>query len=398
MHLTASSLAAAPKKTQRIIGHIIGDFPGPTVVFFAAIHGNEPAGVRALEQVFDTLTKVNSDFYGQCYGILGNTKALEEGVRFLEKDLNRMWLPHQMGTLLQDEDETSPEGEEMRALYQLIEEIRSTAKPPLYFIDLHTTSGVTEPFVVMNDSLLNRRFTQHYPLPVILGIEEYLTGALLSHINEMGYVSIGFESGQHQSEAAVSNAVHFINYTLGLVGFIKMDSQNLKRVRGQLKQRGKALHRFYEIYYQHLLKVGIPFAMTPGFTNFEFVPKGTLLAKEGGQFIITRKKRQLFMPLYQDKGYEGYYFIRSIPLVFLGLSQYVRRARLDALLVGLPGVRWASPKKSALIVDRRIARFFAKSFFHLLGYRTRVMDQNHWVLKSRERNSRTGDYRGEGWW
>ena len=42
-------------KTERIIGQISGKEKGPTVVLFGGIHGNEPSGVEALEQVFRQL-------------------------------------------------------------------------------------------------------------------------------------------------------------------------------------------------------------------------------------------------------------------------------------------------------------------------------------------------------
>ena len=390
--------AIPTKKRQRIIGHLKGPHSGPTVVFFAGIHGNEPAGVKALEHCFAALAGEVNAMKGQCYGILGNLKALDQNVRFLDEDLNRMWLPHRLGSLRQDQAQCNAEEAEMVELYHLLQDIISNAPPPFYVIDLHTTSGETAPFVVMNDSLLNRRFTQQYPLPVILGIEEYLTGALLSHINERGYVAFGFESGQHESPEAVKNALTFIHYTLGLVGVVDVNDEALERWRVKLARTANTAHRFYEIYYQHLLRPDVPFTMQPGFVNFESVPKGTLIAKEGGRPIIVEKRRQLFMPLYQDSGYEGYYFIRSIPAVFLWLSKYLRKAKLDSVLAWLPGVRWASPKKSALIVDKRIARFFAKSFFHLLGYRTREIDAAQLVLHSRERPSRKADYKKERWY
>ena len=42
-------------ETKRIIGHIKGDLPGPTLIFFGGIHGNEQSGVTALEHVFKEL-------------------------------------------------------------------------------------------------------------------------------------------------------------------------------------------------------------------------------------------------------------------------------------------------------------------------------------------------------
>ena len=46
------------KQTDRIIGEIIGKNHEPAVVFFAGIHGNEPAGVYALQEVLNGLEPV----------------------------------------------------------------------------------------------------------------------------------------------------------------------------------------------------------------------------------------------------------------------------------------------------------------------------------------------------
>ena len=385
------------KSVQRIVGHIKSNSPGPTLIFFGGIHGNEPAGIRALQQVFLQLETETTPRYGEFYGIAGNLSALAKGVRFVDEDLNRIWLPHSMGSLSSLQPYKTSEGQEMEELDRLIREILRTASPPFYFIDLHTTSGETEPFIVMNDSLLNRRFTRNYPLPCILGIEEYLTGALLSHINEMGYVAFGFESGQHETTSAVTNALRFIWYTLGLTGFHKMDNKILKALKAKLNSSNTP-KRFFEIYHQHLIQENEAFKMLPGFVNFQTVPKGSNISISFGKPIVTKKRRQLFMPLYQAKGYEGFYFIRSVPYFFLWLSKHLRKLRADGFLALLPGIKWATSKKDTLYVDKRVARFFAKSIFHLLGYRTRQMDESHFVLKSRERNSKASDYKQAPWY
>jgi len=385
------------KSVRRIIGHVKGNSAGPTLVFFGGIHGNEPAGIRALQQVFSELDTENLSFHGELFGIAGNLTALSKEVRFIQEDLNRIWLPHRMGSFSAFETDRTMEGREMQELSRIIRHILHTASPPFYFIDLHTTSGDTEPFIVMNDSMLNRRFTQNFPLPCILGIEEYLTGALLSYINEMGYVALGFESGRHHDENAVINAKRFVLFTLGLTGFYPMDKIQLKRCREELNRTHTA-KRFFEIYHQHLIQQGEGFKMFPGFVNFEVVSKGVAVAQSFGKAIVTKRKRQLFMPLYQDKGYEGFYFIRSIPYFFLGLSKYLRKIKVDRLITVLPGIKWATAKKDSLYVDKRIARFFAKSIFHLLGYRTREVDTNHFVLKSREQNSKASDYKRAPWY
>lgn len=386
-----------PLRFNRMIGHIKGASPGPTVVFFGGVHGNEPAGIHALNAVLKQLAQKEETLKGTFFAIAGNLPALDKNVRFLQEDLNRIWLPHRIGNPVLNGTFLESDVREMHALHREIKHILKHFPPPFYFVDLHTTSGETEPFIVMNDSLLNRRFTKNYPLPIILGIEEYLTGALLSYMNEMGFVAFGFESGQHNDKRAVLNAENFIWYTLGLTGFYPMPETLLNDYRIELYKSNKASKRFFEIYYQHLIKEETNFKMLPGFDNFQTVPKNTPIAIENQKQIILDKKRQLFMPLYQDKGYEGFYFIRRIPLFFLWLSKYCRKLRLDGLLARLPGIKWASSKKEALYVDKRIARFFAKSIFHLLGYRTREMDKDHFVLRNREGNSKDKDYKGAPW-
>ncbi len=386
------------KKVQRIIGHVTGKNPGPTVVFFGGIHGNEPAGVIALQRVFSKLEALSPEEYcGEFIGIAGNLPALMKKVRFVDEDLNRIWFPHRLEGLHDAKQDQSVEAKEMLALHKFVMEILETASPPFYFIDLHTTSGATQPFIVVNDSLLNRRFTASYPLPVILGIEEYLTGAMLSYINELGYVAFGYESGEHEDPAAIVNAENFIWYTLGLTGYYPFSEVDMENARAKLYQSRQTSRRFYEIYHQYLIRKGAYFKMLPGFENFQIVPKGQAIAVNGQGTIITKKERQLFMPLYQEKGREGFYYIRGVPRFFLWLSKYLRKLKADALLVVFPGIRWASSKKEAILVDRRIARFFAKSVFHLFGYRTREAGKHLFILKNRERSSRNAEYSNTAW-
>jgi hypothetical protein len=386
----------APKQTvavKRTIDHLQGNKSGPTVVFFAGIHGNEPAGVFALKHVFKELKSKNSALKGQLFGVAGNLGALNRHVRFQTVDLNRIWFPERIKNIRANKQADIEEEKELKALLEVLNNILEKATPPFYFIDLHTTSSDTAPFIVLNDSLLNRKYASNYPLPIILGIEEYLEGALLSYINELGYVSLGFESGQHDDSKAVENCIDFIWFTLQLTGVV-----HPSKINGDgLAHFNKVDHRFYEIYHQHTIESGDKFKMFPGFINFQKIPKGVEIAMSNDAVIKASKERQIFMPLYQDQGGEGFYFIRPIPKFLLWLSKELRRFKVDHLLVKLPGVKWKSDKKDTLIVDQRVARFMAKSIFHLLGYRTRQLDETHLVVKSREIASRNSDYKNTSW-
>ncbi|TMU54449.1 succinylglutamate desuccinylase/aspartoacylase family protein [Flagellimonas algicola] len=385
-------------EVDRIIGHLKGDEDGPTLVFFAGIHGNEPAGVFALKHVIRELKLRQAPIQGQLYAIAGNLQALEQKARFMEKDLNRIWTVENLQQTLQNDDGISKDEQEMRELHELLRAILEQNQPPFYFIDLHTTSGDTSPFMVLNDSLLNRKLASQYPLPTILGIEEYLVGALLSYINELGYVSLGYESGQHDDVVSIRNCTHFIHYTLGITELVAYSPAEVAKLRMEIANSSVVSSKFYEIYYQHEIQNRGQFEMRPGFKNFQKIPRGTAIAMDNGNDIMTQRKRQIFMPLYQKLGNEGFYYIKSIPLVLLWISKGLRRYKMDHLLVWLPGIQWSSGQKDGLLVDQRIAKFLAKSFFHLLGYRTRQLDRTHLVVKSREMASRNLEYKSSGWY
>lgn len=379
--------------TNRIIDCIKGNEKGPTLVFFAGIHGNEPAGVLGLQKVFQELRKKEISINGAIYGIAGNLNALQKQIRYQDEDLNRIWQKERIKRINSvNSSELHQEEKEMLDIYQILLELVETAAPPFYFIDLHTTSGKTTPFIVMNDSLLNRRFVLNYPLPKVLGIEEYLHGALLSFINEMGYVSFGFESGQHDERAAITNNINFINYTLVLTSSINANKAWVNAVKEQMNKMLSIPSAFFEITYEHHLKASDSFAMAPGFLNFQEVRKGCKVADYNDLEIIAERDQQIFMPLYQSQGSEGFYFIRPIPKIFLWISKYMRKIKVDTFLTWLPGVQWQSKDQSVLIINTRIAKYISKSVLHLMGYRVRRGKGANIILRNRESASKFSEY------
>ena len=62
------------KKIQidRVLGNINGKHNSPTVVIFGGIHGNEKAGIYALNRVLQKIEKEKLKFEGKFYAISGN--------------------------------------------------------------------------------------------------------------------------------------------------------------------------------------------------------------------------------------------------------------------------------------------------------------------------------------
>ena len=387
-------------KSKRIIGHIKGDHPGPTLVFFGGIHGNEQSGVIALEHVFQELKDAPLSYKGSVYGIRGNIPALIKGKRFLEKDLNRIWTRAKIENINgKTNAEHSVEDRELVSIYKLISRILENETGPFYFIDFHTTSSKTLPFVTINDALINRRFAKLFPVPIILGIEEYLEGPLLSYINEKGYVALGFESGQHIEEMSIKNSIAFTWLTMAFSGFLKKtDVGNFKEYYKQLRNSADHNSNFYEIEYRHHLNDIRDFKMMEGFRSFEPIDEGTPLAVEKEHLIKAEKDTIIFMPLYQEQGEEGFFLIRKTPSWALILSGFLRRTNFGALLHVLPGVSWANKQKQSLLVNTKVAHFFTKPFFHLLGYRNRVLDKTHFAMNNRELTAKNEMYRNTWWY
>jgi predicted deacylase len=388
-----------PETPERIIGSIYGQQEGPTLVFFGGIHGNEPAGANALELVFRRLQGSHSKLNGNLYGIRGNLQALVQGRRFLDKDLNRIWDPGRPPSYLENiTDGQSSEVLEKNALVKLLQTIKSTHGEPFYFVDLHTTSSRTLPFITINDAIINRKFARCFPVPVILGIEEFLEGALLSSLNEEGYLAIGFESGQHEEKEAVANAEAFILLAMFFSGFLGPELlPDRASLMSRLSEAAEGNKSFYEIIYRHKIAPGDRFEMKPGFRSFEPLQKGVLLGEHNGEPLINGKKGILFMPLYQKLGEDGYFVIRHIPNWILAASASLRNIKIAFIFPLLPGVSRDRENPAKLVVDLRWARFFSRRFFHLLGYRHKQLDELHAVFTNREYVARTESYKQAPW-
>ncbi|MEP5613423.1 MAG: succinylglutamate desuccinylase/aspartoacylase family protein [Cyclobacteriaceae bacterium] len=384
-------------EVDRMIGHLKGLKPGPTLIFTGGIHGNEPSGVFALQRVLSQVK--NHQLRGSVYAIAGNLWALERGVRFDKEDLNRVWTKERIQAL--SESSKGADNEDVvqqMEIYQLLISILKSETGPFYFFDLHTTSSETIPFLTVNDSILNRKFTIQYPIPIILGIEEYLDGPLLSYINEKGYVAFGYEAGQHDSMSSIENHISFIYLSMVFCGTIEREDINFHTYYDKLAKTTGDVRHIYEIYYRYLIKPDEEFKMRPGFFNFQRVRAGEVLAESNQTVIKAEWDGRIFMPLYQPQGAEGFFTIRKILPVFLILSALFRKIRLDHLLTLLPGVTWHNKQKHALIVNRKIAMFFTKQFFHLLGYRAKQIGRKQLIMKNRERKSRDKEYENESWY
>lgn len=386
MYKTSSKNNHIYSHENRLLGKFYGSRSSPTVVVFSGIHGNEKAGVLATERVIRKIQESHMLFNGNLYFILGNINALNLNQRFENVDLNRIWRNENIESLKNNGGVKTAEEREQEDIFHLIKEILTHEQGPFYFLDLHTTSASSVPFITISDSLNNRKFSSNFPVPVVLGIEEYLDGPLLTFINEFGHVALGFEGGAHEDEISIDTCEAFIWKALVHSKCVDKDQvKNFQHYRSVLADLC-CRYEFFAINYRYELNAEEDFQMKEGFDNFESIEKNQFLATSDGQEIRAVNGGRIFMPLYQKQGEDGFFILHRISKFWLKASIVARKLKINHFLRLIPGVKMDKSNSYTLIVNPRIARFMAKEIFHLFGYRQQIFkdDQLHFIKRDRK--------------
>lgn len=312
---------------DRIIGCYDGPLHGPLVVVFGATHGNETAGVLAVQEVFRLLEKEPEhnpgfQFTGRLLGLLGNRQAFFQQQRFLHRDLNRSWTGDQLRRvekipqeLLQGEDL------EMREILQLIHRHLVAYQPEvLVLLDLHTTSAQGGIFCIPTDNMASLRLAKELKAPVILGMLEGIEGTLLhfaaDNLFEIGgfpkhTIGVAFESGQHDDPLSVNRAIAAVVHLLRAAGCIREEDVDTRH-EAILHTYARDLPRVTRLRYVHRLHPGDGFKMRPGFANFDPVNQGDHVADDVSGPVLVPYSGLLLMPLYQAQGSDGFFLVETV--------------------------------------------------------------------------------------
>lgn len=383
--MLGTTTVETPPRYERTIGDF-GSTPGPRVVCVAGIHGNEPAGVRALERVFATLRAEDREFHGRLVGIAGNLAALRAGDRYLDEDLNRAWSERRVSEIRRRAPASRrPEENEVVELDACLEDaFEGASDETSYFLDLHTTSAPSAPFGVLGDTLRNRRFAMAFPVPIILGLEEQIDGSIDEYQSLRGRVTFAFEAGQHDDPSSIATHEAAIWVGLQTAGCLGDDSADLvRRARATLQRAARGLPRVFEILHREPIVEGDGFSMKPGFANFVRIERDTLLATNHEGEIRAPLRGRVFMPLYQSQGSDGFFIARRVHTAWLHVSSILRHLRVHRIAHWLPGVTRHPDRPGTLIVNRRVARWFVTEIFHLLGYRKERPGDGHVIVSRR---------------
>ena len=371
----------------RLLGRI-GAPEGPTLLCLGGIHGNEPAGFLALRRFFQKIAS-RDGFGGRVIGLAGNRRALVRNRRFLDRDLNRIWIPERMA-----EESSAVEHDELLEIAQEIRAVLETCTGRTYFLDLHTTSGPGPAFALLEDTLPNREFAFEFPVPIVLGGEEELPGTLVQYLCDLGVTTLGFEAGQHEDPVSVDRAEAAIWIAMEAAGIVERGTRpEVAEARRTLTESSRSLPRIVEMRYRKPVDPDDQFQMAPGFASFQTIEEGQLMAHDREGPIKAATDGFLLMPLYQEQGQEGYFIVRPVRAFWLALSAKLRQLGIERFLHWLPGVRRRPDIPGAFVVDQRTARWFAMEVFHLLGFRQRG-EKDRLLMMSRRAHDLGGPANG----
>lgn len=307
---------------RRIVGHYGGFHQGPVLIVTAALHGNELAGLRALEKSFSMLAEEPSknpdfQFKGDIYGLAGNLQAIRAGTRYVETDMNRLWTP----TFL-DKLRTTPrhflqnELLEMRELIYHIDEILAChAEAPIVVLDLHTTTADGGIFCIATEDPESIRIASELHAPVVLGMLSGIEGTTMHYFRRSvlhrDITAFVFEGGQHEDPASVDRTIAAITATMRSMGMIRHEDVE-SRHDHILIDYARDLPGIVDLVQVHRIRPGATFEMLPGFRNFQPVRRGQLLAYENERPIKAIDDGVILMPRYQAKGDDGFFIFKVL--------------------------------------------------------------------------------------
>ena len=381
------SLTPVVSDGEHLIGAFSGYAAGPTLIIVGSIHGNEPAGAEALFNLSQPLAAIKERLSGRVYLIAGNTRGLPEHVRFIDRDLNRSWTRENMASVGTSSLVEFSEGRELTEIDRLLDSILITARSEVYVVDLHSTSAEGLPFATVGDTLRNRKFSQKFPVTILLGIEEQLEGTMLEYLNNAGAVTLGFEGGQHDSPVTVENHTSLVWLALLNTGILSdADVPDLEMHRARLSA-GKLDSRIVEVRYREAITRDDGFEMIPGFNNFDSITEGQIIAKNRRGPVKAPEDGMILMPLYQKLGEDGFFIGRTVSPFWLRVSDVLRRLKIQDYVYWLPGVSRDPNDRETLVINTRVSRLFPLQIFHLLGFRRRRWVSNKLVVSRRRHDT-----------
>ena len=289
---------------ERVIGNYHSNNE-KTIIFMSGIHGNEKSGIIALNKFFDDIQNSDINIEGTIIGLIGNLNAVNQNLRYIDQDMNRIWGKRMA------KKEINSEQKEALIIQNLINNIISLKKKRnISIIDLHNTSSSNGVFTIVNNKN-EAQLASNLKIPVINNLFSKVKGSFAQYYHSQNVATIVFEGGAIGDPASINNHEAGIWTFLEKKGFIQSKDipEKVKKNRDIMMNFSKSINGNYSVKYIHKINQQDSFLMNPNMTNFQKIKKGEVVGHDKKGEVKSPKEGYLLMPLYQTKGTEGFYII-----------------------------------------------------------------------------------------
>ena len=236
-----------------------GKLPGRTVAVFAGIHGNEPAGVLAVTKLIGAL-RIDA---GTVHFVIANPKAVEQNVRFTEKNLNRCFINGNTGAVYEDGL--------ARELMKLLDGCDA-------LLDLHGYNGPEDrPFLICEKESFDLACKFNFEI-ISSGWSVSEPGGTDGYMHAQNKIAICAECGSNfYPEKYIGLAEKTILQFLGYFGIIASLPEDTLRSRLHIN-----VDRFIK-------KTSSRFAFDKEYQNFDKLETGKIFATDGEIKYVARE-------------------------------------------------------------------------------------------------------------
>lgn len=240
---------------------IEGEEKGEALTIMVGVHGNEVGGILALKEIIPQLHIKR----GVVHFILGNPRAIEKNVRFIDENLNRLFVAENKL------NEQQKKSYERKRAIELIPYLRESKA----LLDLHASASVhTTPFLICE----SHSFEIAKKLPFSIrssGWDVLEPGGADWFMNQNGGSGICAECGflnDPQSKNVASQAIYAFLSFFGAI-------ENLPGELNIKKQR--------EIFVNYIYKTHENFTPQKDFKDFDLVKKEQPIGSDGRKVIVA---------------------------------------------------------------------------------------------------------------
>lgn len=251
--------------------------PGPSLAIFAGIHGNELAGVYALQNLLPVLKPTK----GKVFVAFANPDAIKANTRMLTKNLNRCFMA--------GNDGQAPEDKRARELMKVLDVCDALLDLHMFYDD----DG--EPFAICEGNAIN--IAKKFDVDIIsTNWSEAEPGAADGYMYATGKVGLCVECGP------ISKAKEYTAFAEKVIyQFLQYFEMSPKKVAysGKPKRLVAAEKSVY--------KPSADFKLREGYKNFSKLVPGEVIAREGRREYKAGAGECIIFPHYTARiGEEAY--------------------------------------------------------------------------------------------